>query len=63
MNTLLPNNNVVKVRDLTLNADKRRYLVEVFREDWEEYDPEPTMSYYSLSYLGDIHAWHRHTCG
>lgn len=53
----------VAVRDLQVNADERGHLVEVFREDWPEYDPEPAMSYYSLSYPGVIRAWHRHTRG
>lgn len=53
----------VKVRSLQVNADDRGHLVEMFREDWEEYDPKPSMSYYSLSYPGVIRAWHRHTRG
>ena len=55
--------NGVEVRDLQVNADERGHLVEVFREDWDEYDPEPAMSYYSLSYPGVVRAWHRHTRG
>jgi len=42
----------VEVRDLQVNADERGHLVEVFREDWDEYDPEPAMSYYSMTYPG-----------
>ena len=53
----------VKLRNLQVNADERGHLVEIFREDWEEYDPKPAMSYYSLSYPGVIRAWHRHTRG
>jgi dTDP-4-dehydrorhamnose 3,5-epimerase len=53
----------VKIRDLQVNADERGHLVEIFREDWDEYDPDPAMSYYSLSYPGVIRAWHRHTRG
>lgn len=53
----------VEVRELQVNADERGHLVEVFREDWELYDPEPAMSYYSLSYPGIIRAWHRHNWG
>jgi len=53
----------VEVRDLKVNTDERGHLVEIFREDWAEYDPEPAMSYYSLSYPGVIRAWHRHTRG
>jgi dTDP-4-dehydrorhamnose 3,5-epimerase len=53
----------VAVRDLQVNADERGHLVEIFREDWPEYDPEPAMSYYSVSYPGVVRAWHRHTRG
>lgn len=53
----------VTVRDLQVNADERGHLAEVFRQDWEIYDPVPAMSYYSLTYPGVIRAWHRHTRG
>lgn len=53
----------VSVEDLQVNADERGHLVEVFREDWDLYDPDPAMSYYSLSYPGVVRAWHRHTRG
>lgn len=53
----------VQVRDLQVNADDRGHLVEIFREDWDEYDPNPAMSYYSLSYPNVIRAWHRHNRG
>lgn len=53
----------VETRDLQVNADERGHLVELYREDWELYDPDPAMSYYSLSYPGVIRAWHRHTRG
>jgi dTDP-4-dehydrorhamnose 3,5-epimerase len=53
----------VKVRDLQVNADERGHLVEIFREDWELYDPGPAMSYYSMSYPGVVRAWHRHDRG
>jgi len=53
----------VEVRDLQVSADERGHLVEVFREDWELYDPEPAMSYYSMSYPGVVRAWHRHRRG
>ncbi|MFB6186422.1 MAG: dTDP-4-dehydrorhamnose 3,5-epimerase family protein, partial [Halobacteriaceae archaeon] len=59
----MPSIHDVKTRNLQVNADERGHLVETFREDWEEYDPEPAMSYYSLSYPGVIRAWHRHTRG
>ncbi len=55
--------NGVEIRDLQVNADDRGHLVEMFREDWDEFDPEPAMSYYSMSYPGVIRAWHRHTRG
>jgi dTDP-4-dehydrorhamnose 3,5-epimerase len=53
----------VEARDLQVNADERGHLVEMFREDWPEFDPEPSMTYYSMSYPGVIRAWHRHTRG
>jgi dTDP-4-dehydrorhamnose 3,5-epimerase len=53
----------VESRELSLNADERGHLVEVFREDWDTYDPEPEMAYYSMSYPGVVRAWHRHTRG
>lgn len=53
----------VEVRDLQVNTDERGHLVEMFREDWELYDPEPAMSYYSMSYPGVVRAWHRHDRG
>jgi dTDP-4-dehydrorhamnose 3,5-epimerase len=53
----------VETRDLQVNADERGHLVETFREDWKLYDPEPAMSYYSLSHPGVIRAWHRHHRG
>lgn len=53
----------VEVRDLQANVDERGHLVEIFRKDWDMYDPEPAMSYYSLSYPGIIRAWHKHKRG
>lgn len=53
----------VEVKDLQVNADERGHLVEVFRDDWDTYDPTPEMAYYSLSYPGVIRAWHRHLRG
>lgn len=53
----------VEVKDLQVNADERGHLVEVFREDWELYDPEPAMSYYSMTYPGIVRAWHKHHRG
>lgn len=53
----------LEVRNLEVNVDERGHLVETFREDWPEYDPEPSMSYYSMSYPGVIRAWHRHIRG
>ena len=53
----------VECRDLQVNADERGHLVEIFRDDWELYDPAPEMSYYSLSYPGIIRAWHKHVEG
>ena len=53
----------VKTHRLQVNADERGHLVEVFREDWELYDPVPAMTYYSMSYPGVVRAWHRHNRG
>lgn len=53
----------VEQRQLQVNADERGHLVEVFRSDWPEFDPEPAMSYYSITYPGIVRAWHRHTRG
>jgi len=53
----------VETHDLHVNADERGHLVEIFREDWEIFDPDPAMTYYSLSYPGVVRAWHRHTRG
>ena len=53
----------VECRDLQVNTDERGHLVEIFRDDWELYDPAPEMSYYSLSYPGIIRAWHKHVEG
>ncbi|WP_302081588.1 dTDP-4-dehydrorhamnose 3,5-epimerase family protein [Salinibaculum rarum] len=59
----MPTIHDVEVRDLQVNADERGHLVEIFREDWEEYDSNPAMSYYSMTYPGITRAWHRHTRG
>lgn len=53
----------VETRTLSVNADERGHLVELFREDWDIYDPEPAMSYYSMTYPGVVRAWHRHQRG
>lgn len=53
----------VETHRLQVNADERGHLVEVFREDWELYDPAPAMTYYSMSYPGVVRAWHRHNRG
>jgi dTDP-4-dehydrorhamnose 3,5-epimerase len=53
----------IETRSLQINADERGHLVEMFRNDWDEFDPEPAMSYYSLTYPGIIRAWHRHNRG
>jgi dTDP-4-dehydrorhamnose 3,5-epimerase len=50
----------IQVRDLQVNADERGHPVEIFREDWNEYDTEPAMAYYSTTYPGIVRAWHRH---
>jgi dTDP-4-dehydrorhamnose 3,5-epimerase len=49
----------VKTRPLEVNVDERGHLVELFREDWDLYDPDPAMSYYSMTYPGITRAWHR----
>ena len=53
----------VEVKELQVNADERGHLVEIFREDWDVYEPEPAMSYYSMTYPGVVRAWHRHNEG
>ena len=53
----------VKLRSLQVNTDERGHLVEIFRGDWDEFDPKPAMSYYSMSHPGVIRAWHRHDRG
>ena len=53
----------VKIRELQINADERGHLVEIFRKDWGEYEIDPAMSYYSMTYPGVIRAWHRHLEG
>ena len=53
----------LEVRDLQVNTDERGHLVEVFREDWELFDEDPAMSYYSLTHPGIVRAWHRHSRG
>lgn len=53
----------VETRQLQVNADERGHLVELFREDWELFDPAPAMAYYSLTYPGVVRAWHRHRRG
>ena len=51
------------VRDLQVNVDERGHLTEIYRSDWDFFDPEPAMSYYSVSHPGIVRAWHRHTRG
>lgn len=53
----------VETRSLQVNADERGHLVEMFREDWDIYDPDPAMAYYSMTYPGVVRAWHRHARG
>jgi dTDP-4-dehydrorhamnose 3,5-epimerase len=53
----------VTVRELQVNADERGHLVEIFRKDWDTFDPEPAMSYYSMTYPGVVRAWHKHNRG
>jgi dTDP-4-dehydrorhamnose 3,5-epimerase len=53
----------VQTRQLRVNADERGHLVEIYRDDWDMYDPDPSMSYYSMTYPGIVRAWHRHRRG
>lgn len=53
----------VETRSLQVNADERGHLVEMFREDWDIYEPDPAMAYYSMTYPGVVRAWHRHARG
>jgi dTDP-4-dehydrorhamnose 3,5-epimerase len=50
----------VEIRELQVNTDERGHLVEMYREDWNTYNPDPVMSYYSMTYPGIVRAWHRH---
>lgn len=59
----MPSIHDVKVKDIDVNTDERGHLVELFREDWDLYDPQPSMTYYSMTYPGITRAWHRHQCG
>ena len=53
----------VEIRNLQVNTDERGHLTEMFRADWDTYDEQPTMSYYSMTYPGIVRAWHRHLEG
>jgi dTDP-4-dehydrorhamnose 3,5-epimerase len=53
----------VATRELQINTDERGHLVEMFRSDWDLYDPAPVMAYYSMTYPGVVRAWHRHRRG
>lgn len=53
----------VELRDVQVNIDERGHLAELYRGDWDLFDPEPEMTYYSLTYPGVVRAWHRHTLG
>jgi dTDP-4-dehydrorhamnose 3,5-epimerase len=53
----------VKTKDLQINADERGSLTEMWRSDWELFEEEPSMSYFSVTYPGIIRAWHRHNRG
>ena len=53
----------VEIRELQVNADERGHLVEMYRTDWDIFDPDPAMSYHSMTYPGVVRAWHRHTEG
>jgi dTDP-4-dehydrorhamnose 3,5-epimerase len=50
----------VEIRELQVNTDERGHLVEMYREDWDTYNSDPVMSYYSMTYSGIVRAWHRH---
>lgn len=59
----MPTIHDVRIKDLTINADDRGHLTEIYRTDWEFFNPSPSMAYYSVSYPGIIRAWHRHHRG
>jgi len=46
----MPNIHDVETRELQVNIDERGHLVEMFRDDWAEYDETPAMSYYSVTH-------------
>jgi dTDP-4-dehydrorhamnose 3,5-epimerase len=53
----------VKTKELQVNVDERGHLVETFRRDWDLFEEDPAMSYYSVTYPGIVRAWHRHSRG
>lgn len=57
----MPSIHDVTVRPLEVNADERGHLVEMFRRDWDEFEVDPAMAYYSMTDPGVIRAWHRHS--
>lgn len=59
----MPTIHDLEIRDLQVNTDERGHLVETYREDWDEFNSEPVMSYYSMTYPGITRAWHRHHRG
>jgi hypothetical protein len=42
----------LEVRDLKVNPDERGHIVEVYGEDWDEYDISPEMTYPGIILLG-----------
>jgi dTDP-4-dehydrorhamnose 3,5-epimerase len=53
----------VNIQKVEVNVDERGHLGEIYRADWDIFDPEPAMSYVSQTYPGIIRAWHRHLDG
>jgi dTDP-4-dehydrorhamnose 3,5-epimerase len=49
----------IVVKQLKRHADERGYLMEMLREDWEEFGGF-AQTYISMNYPGVIRAWHYH---
>ena len=53
----------VATESVELNTDERGHLGELYRSDWDLFEPEPEMAYYSMTYPDIVRAWHRHKRG
>ncbi|WP_424002636.1 dTDP-4-dehydrorhamnose 3,5-epimerase family protein [Haloarcula salina] len=53
----------VATESVEVNTDERGHLGELYRSDWDLFEPDPEMTYYSMTYPGIVRAWHRHIRG